>query len=356
MTDDPQETARHYPEIVLFPDDPEARMEFVAIPPGTFWMGSRGQGSQEEPRHLVTIPAPRGEDGEEVLELPAFWMAKTPVTQAQFGRWTRTDAYKDWFEANKESFFEDDRSPHRNRFGPEPRLPAERLSWFEATAFCEWLGRQELTRLGLPRPANSRAPWQATPCLPSEAQWEYACRAGSATEYAGGDGVGALEAMGWFDENSDRRRHAVGELKPNAWDLYDMHGNVSEWCRDTWDDSPYRSNVDGDEARDPRSARGSAFRVVRGGSWFYTARGCRSAYRAGWLPGNRVDNQGLRVSLLPGPVAQKDERGALAPARAEAKARAEEGGGTPPDRAQAAAGADELANPLRHGPLPPPPR
>jgi formylglycine-generating enzyme required for sulfatase activity len=309
---DPHSTP-DYEDIVLWPDDEETRMVFKPIPPGEFWMGSRGHKADEEPRHRVAIPAPAVErlrKGDHVLSVPAFWMAQTPVTQAQFGRWTRTDEYQAWFEANKGKIEFGPEGPHQNQFGPDPRLPAESLMWFEAQAFCSWLGEQHTAALALGAREEGGQPWRAMVLLPSEAQWEYACRAGSTTEYSSGDGEGALREVGWFDGNGGEETHPVRELAPNALGLYDMHGNVDEWCQDARNEAPFRARLDRDEARcEDRDS--SARRVVRGGSWGSPARWCRSAYRDRWLPGVRGGNLGCRLLLLPGPGIQPGQRGAV---------------------------------------------
>ena len=117
--------------------------------------------------------------------------------------------------------------------------------------------------------------------MPTEAQWEYACRAGSTTRYCFGDDESGLGEYAWYGENSGDKTHPVGEKKPNAWGLYDMHGNVWEWCAD-WYDGGYYAQSPTD---DPTGPATGSFRVVRGGGWHYAAGCCRSAYRHGTRPG-----------------------------------------------------------------------
>jgi formylglycine-generating enzyme required for sulfatase activity len=131
--------------------------------------------------------------------------------------------------------------------------------------------------------------------LPTEAQWEYACRAGSKTKYCFGDDASKSGEYAWYDENSDKKTHPVGEKKPNAWGLYDMHGNVWEWCQDWWNNGYYKKSP----ADDPTGAATGSGRVIRGGCWVFPARGCRSASRDYDEPGYGVSNLGLRVSLVP---------------------------------------------------------
>ena len=121
--------------------------------------------------------------------------------------------------------------------------------------------------------------------LPTEAEWEYACRAGSAQPVAGS---GLLEEMAWYDANSGSRTHEVGHNKPNAWGFFDMHGNVLEWCSDWF------SNQEG-HAVDPQGPATGSFRVLRGGCWFFLARDCRSAYRLKRDPGIRNSIFGCRI-------------------------------------------------------------
>ncbi|MEZ5963204.1 MAG: formylglycine-generating enzyme family protein [Planctomycetota bacterium] len=241
-------------------------MFFRRVPKGRFRMGSRGFDEDEEPAHWVEMAAD-------------FYLGTFPVTQQQFDAWMDSMGKR-----------------HRHWFEGGGLLPAEQVTWAEAVEFCEWLGAERRLPAG----------WVAT--LPTETEWEYACRAGTTTEYWSGDGEAALAEVGWYDHNSGRRTHAVGELPANAWGLFDMHGNVWEWCVDRWKIHAYRTRRDG-EAYEPRRAReraalgdSQAARVVRGGSWGDSAGWCRSAYRIRWRPGDRNPFQGFRVCLLPGPV------------------------------------------------------
>jgi sulfatase modifying factor 1 len=145
--------------------------------------------------------------------------------------------------------------------------------------------------------------------LPTEAQWEYACRAGTETEYYRGDGEATLAEAGWFDGNAGGVTHPVGELAPNEFGLYDMHGNVDEWCCDAWDEDAYKKRVDG--TTDPEVSTedvsdANPVRVFRGGSRGAIAWICRSAIRSGGRPDVRERYQGFRVCLVPGPVPQPE--------------------------------------------------
>ncbi len=224
-------------------------VELVRIPGGTFMMGSPegedGRFSDEGPQHEVT--------------LAEFYLARTPVTNAQYRRFleARPDAPKPNYWDNRE-YNQDEQ-------------PVVGVSWDEATAYCEWAGLM----------------------LPTEAQWEYACRAGTTTRYHSGDDEADLARVGWYAGNSEDRLHPVGELDPNGFGLYDMHGNVWEWCTDAWVGS-YK----GAEHRAGDGLRtqpvGDASRVFRGGAFISTARYARSAYRSSWRPDFRDSIVGFR--------------------------------------------------------------
>ena len=128
--------------------------------------------------------------------------------------------------------------------------------------------------------------------LPTEAQWEYACRAGTTGAYAGN---GKLDDMGWYWDNSGGKTHPVGQKRANAWGIHDMHGNVWEWCQDWYGDYP------GGSVTDPTGPASGDDRVYRGGCWGDGARYCRSAYRAGYDPGDRSGRLGFRACRSAGP-------------------------------------------------------
>lgn len=136
---------------------------------------------------------------------------------------------------------------------------------------------------------NARERGTAYYRLPTEAEWEYAARAGSTTAYSFGDSAGQLERYAWYDDNAGGKTHPMGQLQPNAWGLYDIHGNVWEWVED-WKGS-YPSGT----VTDPAGPSSGSGRVNRGGSWRGTARICRSAYRISVLPSSRDDNLGFRL-------------------------------------------------------------
>jgi formylglycine-generating enzyme required for sulfatase activity len=163
-----------------------------------------------------------------------------------------------------------------------PRNSVEMVSWDEATDFCR-KATAELRRLKLLGEKDVIR-------LPTEAEWEYACRAGTATRYSFGDGAAALKDFGWFKGNSKGEDPPVGKKKPNPWGLYDLHGYVWEWCQDAWHPTYDGAPADG-SAREGTSARE---RVLRGGSWADEADRCRSAHRHHQPPDTRTDTIGFR--------------------------------------------------------------
>ena len=144
-----------------------------------------------------------------------------------------------------------------------PKNPVECVSWRECQQFLEKLNARQGGQVGKFQ-------------LPTDAQWEYACRAGSTTRYFFGDDEAAASDYAWYNANSGQTTHPVGEKKPNAWGLYDMHGNVDEWCQD-WYDAAYYAKSPMD---DPIGPATGSYRVHRGGCWIADAGACRSAFRS----------------------------------------------------------------------------
>ena len=160
--------------------------------------------------------------------------------------------------------------------------PVETVNWDDAVEFC-----RRLSEL----PAEKKAGNLYR--LPTEAEWEYACRAGTTTKYSFGDDESDFGEYGWYRENSGITTHPVGSKLPNAWGLYDMHGNVYEWCQDRHGDYPSGS------VTDPTGPAVGSYRVYRGGSWNFTAVRCRSAFRTWIIPSSRYLYRGFRVCLSP---------------------------------------------------------
>ena len=227
------------------------KLEMVLILAGNFKMGSpdtdKEAYSEEKPQHGVRITKP-------------FYLGKYLVTQKQW----------EAVMGNNPSRFKG------------PQNPVEKVSWEDCRQFLDKLnakaGRQD-------------GRFQ----LPSKAQWEYACRAGSGRKYCFGDEESGLGDYAWYDANSSGKTHAVGEKKPNAWGLYDMHGNVWEWCRDGYVEEYYAHSP----TDDPTAPATGSFRVIRGGGWYYGAKTCRSASRFISGPAFRYHVLGFRVSQVP---------------------------------------------------------
>nr|WP_048182477.1 formylglycine-generating enzyme family protein [Methanosarcina sp. MTP4] len=238
---------------------PFTGMEFILIPAGEFEMGSL---LDEKDRYDYEIPA------HNVQFKNPFYMGKYPVTQKQ---WVAV------MGDNPSSFKGDDR-------------PVESVSWKDVQEFIKKLNEKEDTDKYL---------------LPSEAEWEYACRAGTTTKYSFGDDESKLGDYAWYSgystfeewkENRDKilkegKTHLVGQKKPNPWGLYDMHGNVWEWVQDRYHSDYNGAPSDGSAWEDGNSSN----RVIRGGSWGDLARYCRSASRAGPGPDSRVSYVGFRL-------------------------------------------------------------
>lgn len=167
--------------------------------------------------------------------------------------------------------------------------PVEQVSWEDVTVWCDLIFNNKLIR-GVTT-ANGSDVAVRRIGLPTEAEWEYTCRAGSETEYYIGDGAAALSEAGWFVGNSGNQTHPVGKLAANDFGFYDIHGNVDEWCLDAWDPDAYKKRVDGVENPEVRVADiGEEYpgRVFRGGSWVDSAGDCRLAIRYRRRPGLRI--------------------------------------------------------------------
>jgi formylglycine-generating enzyme required for sulfatase activity len=217
------------------------KMEFVPIPDGSFMMGSDKIGDAK-PVHRVTISEP-------------FYLGKFEVTQEQWQRIMGSNPSR--FKGAKN--------------------PVECVSWDDCQKFLEAL--------------KQKVPNQ-TFRLPTEAEWEYACRAKSKTDYCFGDAPDKLRDYAWFTENNQDKTHPVGQKKPNSWGLYDTHGNVREWCQDWYGEYTAKS------ATDPTGPATGSSRVLRGGSWRYSASWCRSARRLYYATTDLRDHSGLRVVML----------------------------------------------------------
>ncbi|MCP4109159.1 MAG: SUMF1/EgtB/PvdO family nonheme iron enzyme, partial [Desulfobacteraceae bacterium] len=224
-------------------------MKFVYIPPGEFIMGSPEKEKyrkDDETQHTVKLTK-------------GFYMQTTPVTQKQW-----------------KAMMGDNPSHFKNQ-GDE--CPVESVSWYDTQDFIEKLNALEGANLYR---------------LPTEAEWEYACRAGSDWAYCFGNNSEKLAEYAWFNENSNRHTHPVAQLQANLWGIYDMHGNVWEWCQDWY------GNYTPSAVTDPEGHSKGLSRVLRGGSWDDAAGFCRSAFRDKFGHGFRYGHDGFRLVLLPG--------------------------------------------------------
>jgi formylglycine-generating enzyme required for sulfatase activity len=222
----------------------EVTLQVELIQAGWFMMGSDAGYADGQPVHMVTI----SED---------FYIGRYEVTQGQ------------WLAVMGTS---------PSYFSGSSDLPVEWVSWEDAVEFCD----------------TASAATGYTVRLPTEAEWEYACRAGTATEYYFGDDENNLGDYAWYQANSDNRTHEVGGKLPNDWDLYDMHGNVWEWCSD-WYGSTYYAVA---PAIDPAGPASGTYRVLRGGSWGRSS-GLESAVRGRGGTQVRYNGLGFRVVLEP---------------------------------------------------------
>jgi len=222
----------------------EVKLPLVLLPPGNVIMGSppneRGRDQGEGPTHDVTISK-------------SFYMGVTEVTQEQYY-----------------AVMGDNPSKFNG-----PANPVDFVSWTEAAEFCRRLSQ-----------FSGR-----TVRLPTEAEWEYACRAGSTTAFSFGDSESDLGRYAWYTANSGKKSRPVGGKERNAWGLHDMHGNVGEWCAD------WHANYTGIPATNPAGPPGGSHHVFRGGSWASKPEDCRSACRGGYYPEDRFNKIGFRVAV-----------------------------------------------------------
>ena len=226
--------------------DDSSGPDMVLVPGGTFTMGSFRGEDRERPQHEVT--------------LDSFAVGRYPVTFAEY------DAFCAATGRDK---------PQDKGWGRD-RRPVIKVSWEDAAAYCAWLSEQS--------GANYR--------LLTEAEWEYACRAGSAAEYCFGDDEIQLAEYAWYDKNSGDKTHPVGEKQANAFGLYDMHGNVREWVQDWYAEYPQTPQ------NNPHGPESGTNRIYRGGGWGSAPRVVRSAFRFGFSPGARYRNLGFRLARL----------------------------------------------------------
>jgi len=228
----------HLPVILILQLEPRVKMELVLLPAGEFVMGSH----DDEPPHRVEITTP-------------FYMGRYSVTQAH---WVA-------IMGSNPAHFKD---------GDE--LPIETITWEACVNFCQ--------KLSSVMGRHAR--------LPSEAEWEYACRAGSNTAYSFGEATEELDQYGWYRDNANGTSHPVGRKNPNAWGLYDMHGGIDEYCQDLWHPNYVGAPADG-SAWIESGEKG--MRVLRGGSWYDLAEHCCSPHRNYYDSAEPSEDHGFRV-------------------------------------------------------------
>ena len=246
-------------------------MQFILIPPGEFLIGTdqrrltelteseplkltdlaRKVLRAEHPQHLVTISKP-------------FYISRFEVTNSQYAEFCRLTAYqppwvKEVGQPGGKAATSEEPTP------PAGDLPVASITWDDAMAFCGWLAdKSDFSHV----------------TLPTEAEWEFACRAGTTADWSFGEDVQSLRQYCWFSENAQGVAHQVGQLSPNPWGVYDLHGNVAEWCRDHWRQYGYTVTAQ----VDPFVGSVDHFRNVRGGAWSDWPVMSRSAFR-GFHPG-----------------------------------------------------------------------
>ncbi len=238
------------------------KIAFCWCPPGSFKMGSPATETDRS----------TNENQVDVTLSQGFWMQQHETTQ---GFWKSVMNSEPWAEHGVADLY---------RSGPE--YPAVYVSWDDALEFCK--------RLTTAEHSAGRLAAEEQYMLPTEAQWEYVCRAGTETAYSCGNDASQLSDYAWYDANSykigEKYSHIIGQKRANPWKLHDMHGNVWEWCQDI-----YSGTLPG--GRDPLVQSGEgAFRGIRGGSWRDDPAGVRSAYRASDAPGNRSHELSFRLA------------------------------------------------------------
>ena len=248
--------------------------DFVFIKGGTFLMGSpenEVDRTSDETQHKVKVSD--------------FYMAKFPVTKEQFEVFKRSQNQKIDTDKDFSSTFLSDKEKQGQQY------PAVRVSWNDATAFCNWLSKR----------------LNATFRLPTEAEWEYACRAGTTTPFNTGENLTTDQANydGNYPYNNNPKGKDVGKTSPvgsyppYAWGLFDMHGNVWEWCLDWFGEKYYDECIKHGVEENPKGPKTGSYRVLRGDSWVNDARNCRSAYRSDGGPDRRDGYGGFRVVFVP---------------------------------------------------------
>ena len=276
-------TVCNYKDVIDIAKIPEG---FVLIPAGTFQMGSEKGLDDNKPVHEVTITK-------------SFYMGKYEVTQAEYEKYCNYGS-----------------STPSSKYGDGDNYPAYYVSWYDALVYCNKRSMAEeltpcysISGSTAPKdwgdvPASTDSTWNAVICdwnangyrLPTEAEWEYAARAGDNTvaslTYSGTSNVDELGEYAWYTSNSNKKTHEAGTKSPNEFGLYDMSGNVWEWCWN-WFTNSYDAEAEG--GSDPTGASSGSSRVFRGGSWRNNSGYCAVSYRNLKYPGDRYNDLGFRV-------------------------------------------------------------
>lgn len=244
-------------------------IQLALIQSGEFSMGSLDGEKAEQPQHTVKLTK-------------SFYLGTTEVTVRQFRMFVEATKFTTYAERARK------RDPRERGpvltwrsplFTQSDNDPVVHVAWSDAEAFCDWLSNKE--------GQDYR--------LPTEAEWEYACRAGSTTKWFCSDAEADLKEYAWYRDNANAKQtpHAVARKKPNAWGLYDMHGNVQEWCQDWYKEDYYATAP----RENPTGPPTGSYRVIRGGSYGDGAIYCRAAFREGNKPGFHRSYLGFRVAL-----------------------------------------------------------
>ena len=264
---DAGEPAKKFTEVLKDKEGKEHKIDMVLIPAGTFKMGSpegeEGRKKYEGPQHTVKINP--------------FYLCTTETTYTLYMAF-----YDETHQGKRDCGLQDPMDEAKaarkkvdaitgptpiygditNGWGEEDR-PVLMCSWFQAMVFCKWLSKKTGKAYR----------------LPTEAEWEYACRAGTTTPYFFGDAPDSLEDYAWFEDNSDDMTQPVAKKKPNPWGLYDMYGNVCEWVQDFYAPATYAANAKNNPISDPCGPQKGKVHVARGGAWDSPAGNLRSAAR-----------------------------------------------------------------------------
>jgi len=278
-------------EIAKGPSFNPGNTNLVWIEPGTFTMGSpkrwRILFPNWKPHIWSERPVPGTGPTTKVTISKGFWMEAFEVTQKDSMEITEKSDPSSFTRQYKLSYFQNYPFPIPSFITNGTRFPVENISWNDATNYCGRLTAREQSLGNIPVDYSYR--------LPTEAEWEYACRAGTTTRYSYGDNPDDLRLYGWVNSTNRRMQtYAVGHKQSNPWGLYDLYGNVNEWCSD-WDEG----SLPGGESVDPAGPVSGTSRVIKGGSSFSYPLQCSTAGRSALAPNTVSPMTGFRIVLAP---------------------------------------------------------